>query len=127
MCRLPLKVAFAYRPSWPTIPNDWVLGEAGTRCHGTTREQPLKRFADSEKALLQPLPDVAPELAVWAQVSVHRDGHVQFERSLYSVPFRLIGQRLWLKATSGLVSLYQAHQLIATHPRATAAGLRMTQ
>ncbi|MDZ4348694.1 MAG: hypothetical protein U1A22_04075, partial [Xanthomonadaceae bacterium] len=47
-------------------------------CHGTTREQPLKRFADTEKALLQPLPDVAPELAVWAMVSVHGDAHVQF-------------------------------------------------
>lgn len=106
---------------------EWVLGEAGTRCHGTTREQPLKRFADSEKSLLQPLPDIAPELAVWAQAIVHRDGHLQFERALYSVPFRLIGQRLWLKATSALVSIYQAHQLVATHPRATATGLRMTQ
>jgi transposase len=106
---------------------DWVLGEAGTRCHGTTREQPLRRFADTEKALLQPLPAIAPELAVWAQASVHRDGHVQFERALYSVPFRLIGQRLWLKATSGLVSLYQAHQPVATHPRATVAGQRLTQ
>lgn len=105
---------------------DWVRGEAGTRCHGTTREQPLKRFADTEKALLQPLPDVAPELAVWAMVSVHGDAHVQFEKALYSVPFRLIGQRLWLKATTGLVSVFQEHQLVATHPRATVAGQRAT-
>jgi transposase len=105
---------------------DWVRCEAGTRCHGTTREQPLKRFADTEKALLQPLPDVAPELAVWAMVSVHGDAHVQFEKALYSVPFRLIGQRLWLKATTALVSLFQEHRLVATHPRATAAGQRST-
>jgi transposase len=105
----------------------WILEEAGTRSHGTTREQPLKRFADSDKPMLQVLPATPPELAVWAQVSVHRDGHVQFERSLYSAPFRLIGQSLWLKAGANLVSLYQSHQLVATHPRALRAGARMTQ
>jgi transposase len=105
---------------------EWVMGEASTRCHGTTREQPLARFVDSEKALLQPLPDVAPELAVWAQVSVHGDAHVQFEKALYSVPFRLQGQRLWLKATTSSVSLYQDHGLVATHPRARSPGQRST-
>ena len=105
---------------------DWVLGEAGTRCHGTTREQPLKRFVDTEKALLLALPEAAPDLAVWAMVNVHGDGHVQFEKSLYSVPFRLIGQRLWLKATEGLVSLFQGHDPVASHPRAQAPGQRST-
>lgn len=105
---------------------DWVLGEAGTRCHGTTREQPLKRFTETEKPLLQPLPDVAPDLAVWARVNVHGDAHVQFEKALYSVPFRLIGQCLWLKATPGLVCVFQEHQRVATHPRASVAGQRST-
>lgn len=104
----------------------WLLAEAGTRCHGTTRAQPLKRFADTEKTLLQALPAVAPDLAVWAKVSVHGDGHVQFEKALYSVPFRLIGQRLWLKATDGLVCLFQEHNPIASHPRAAAPGQRST-
>ncbi len=59
---------------------DWVLGEAGNRIHGTTREQPLAQFEAVEKALMRPLPDVPPELAVWAKVKVHRDAHVQFRR-----------------------------------------------
>jgi transposase len=105
---------------------EWVLAEAGNRCHGTTREQPLKRFTDTEKALLRPLPEVPPELAVWARVTVHRDAHVQFEKALYSVPFRLMGQRLWLKATAATVCLFQQHQLVATHPRATRPGQRLT-
>jgi transposase len=105
----------------------WILGEAGNRCHGTTREAPLTRFVEREQAFLQALPAVAPELAEWAQVSVHQDGHVQFERVLYSVPFRLIGQRLWLEAKGALVRLYQAHQLVATHPRERLPGARMTQ
>ncbi|MCK9540326.1 IS21 family transposase [Dokdonella sp.] len=105
---------------------EWVRGEAGVRCHGTTREQPLKRFVEVEQALLQPLPDVAPELAVWAQASVHGDAHVQFEKALYSVPFRLIGQRVWLKATAGLVQVFDSHVLVATHPRAQRPGQRST-
>lgn len=95
---------------------EWILGEAGNRCHGTTREQPLARFA-LEKPLLQPLPAVPPELARWAQVRVHRDGHVGFGKALYSAPYRLVGQPLWLKATATTVQLYRDHELVAAHPR----------
>lgn len=103
----------------------WVLGEAGNRCHGTTREKPLSRFL-AEKSLLQPLPDVPPQLAVWAKVKVHRDGHVQFDKCLYSVPFRLMGQTLWLKATAQLVTLYRDQEAVASHPRQTRPGARST-
>jgi hypothetical protein len=51
---------------------------------------------------------------------------VQFEKALYSVPFRLLGQLLWLKAGSTTVWVFQDHQLVATHPRATASGQRST-
>lgn len=104
---------------------EWVRGEAGNRCHGTTREKPLSRFL-AEKALLQPLPDVPPVLAVWAQVKVHRDGHIQFDRCLYSVPFRLMGQTLWLKATDAVVTLYRNQEPVASHPRQFRPGARST-
>jgi transposase len=104
---------------------DWVLGEAGNRCHGTTREKPLSRFL-AEKSWLQPLPDVPPVLVVWAKVKVHRDAHIQFERCLYSVPFRLMGQTLWLKATDQLVTLYRDQEPVASHPRQTRPGVRST-
>jgi transposase len=103
----------------------WVLEEAGTRLHGTTREPPLERFV-IERPLLRPLPGVAPDLGVWAQASVHRDCHVQFEKSLYSVPFTLIGRRLWLRATDTSVAIYENHQLIASHLRARRAATRRT-
>lgn len=105
---------------------EWVMGEAGNRCHGTTREKPLTRFSEVEKPLLQVLPDVPPELAVWARVKAHRDAHVQYGQCLYSVPFRLMGQSLWLKATDQLITVYRDHELIATHPRQTRPGARST-
>jgi len=104
----------------------WILAEAGNRIHGTTREQPLAQFEAVEKVLLRPLPDVPPELAVWARVKVHRDAHIQFEKAYYSVPFRLMSQHLWLKATPATVRLYRDHELIATHPRQSRPGARCT-
>jgi hypothetical protein len=109
-------------PQWA----EWIMGEAGNRCHGTTREKPLTRFSEVEKPVLQALPDVPPALAVWAKVKVHRDAHVPYDQCLYSVPFGLMGQPLGLKASDCRVSLYREHELVATHPRQTRPGARST-
>lgn len=96
---------------------EWVLGTAGTRNHGTTREQPLARFTTTERSLLIALPAHPPEIATWARVTVHRDAHVQFEKTLYSVPFRLMSQQLWLRATDQLIQIYRDQERVATHVR----------
>ena len=103
----------------------WVIEEAGERIHGTTRERPLERFV-IEKSLMRALPPIAPDLGTWANVGVHRDCHVQFDRSFYSVPFTLVGRRLWLRATDTGVAIFEDCRLIATHLRARAAGTRRT-
>ncbi|MBP6435687.1 MAG: IS21 family transposase, partial [Sphingorhabdus sp.] len=90
----------------------WVLAEAGLRTHGTTRTQPLALFV-LEKPLLRPLPTIVPDLGTWTGVRVHRDCHVQFDRCFYSVPFTLIGQSLWLRATDTAVAIYQDYRQIA--------------
>jgi len=41
----------------------WVLETAGNRIHGTTYQQPLSLFVETEEAFLRPLPDVGPQLA----------------------------------------------------------------
>jgi transposase len=104
----------------------WVMHEAGTRCHGTTRIAPLKLF-EVERGFLQRLSAIAPDLGTWHRVSVHRDCHVQFERVLYSAPFALVGKPLWLRATDAAVALYEDFRHVATHPRGRRAGERVTQ
>lgn len=104
---------------------DGVLQEAGLRIHGTARVQPLASFA-VERSVLKPLPPVPPDLGSWHAVSVHRDCHVSFERALYSVPFALVGKRLWLRATDTVVTVYQDFKPIATHTRARRPGERRT-
>lgn len=105
---------------------EWVMTEAGNRVHGTTREIPLQRFAEVEKTLLTALPDVPPELATWAKVKVHRDAHVQFQQGYYSVPFRLAGHTLWLKASDTMVTVYRDQESVACHVRLTRPGGRRT-
>jgi len=104
----------------------WLLGAAGNRTHGTTREKPLSQWAETERFLLHYLPGQPPELADWRQVKVHGDCHVQFEQCYYSVPFRLVRQQLWLRASETTVRCYQEHQMVAVHPRLHRPGSRST-
>lgn len=105
---------------------EWVLGEAGNRIHGTTRKRPLSQFEEIEKDLLQPLPDVPPELSTWTRVKLHGNCHVQFEKALYSAPYRLVHAPLWLKATETTVKLFHDLELVAVHPRLPTPGKRST-
>jgi transposase len=95
----------------------WTREIAGTRTHGTTHQQPLVVFESVERARLLPLPHVAWEPVLWKRALVHRDSHVSFEHRLYSVPWRLIGQHLWLRVTPKTVAVYREGERVATHAR----------
>jgi transposase len=96
----------------------WCVENAGRRVHGTTRQIPLAVFDQVERAALQPVPFTPWELAEWKQAKLHPDCHVVFAGAYYSAPHRLIGQRLWVRATDVKVELYQEYVLVATHRRA---------
>ena len=104
----------------------WVMGSAGNRIHGTTKQKPLVRFAEMEKDFLRPLPDIPPELAAWASAKLHGNCHVQFEKAYYSAPFTLVHKSLWLRATEKTVQIFHEQQLVATHPRLCKPGARST-
>ena len=67
----------------------WCETTAGLRTHGTTKEQPLTVFNETEQSRLQPLPDAPYDLAVWKVVKLHRDCYVVFDNAYYSAPHRL--------------------------------------
>ena len=105
----------------------WCETTAGLRRHGTTKEQPLKRFEETEKVRLQPLSETPYELAVWKQLKLSRDCYLELDSSYYSAPHRLIGQSLWVCANLKQVRIYDPnYQLVATHDRAERAGTRRT-
>lgn len=106
---------------------EWCLTTAGQREHGTTHKAPLVVFEQVERASLKPLPALPYDLAVWREVKLHRDCYIVFENAFYSAPFRLVGQKLRVRAGSTRVRLYNSnYELIATHTRATSPGERIT-
>ena len=105
----------------------WCREIAGQRIHGTTKQRPLERFDQVERATLLPLPRIPYDPASWKQVRVYRDGYVTVDGAYYSVPFRLVGQTVWVRVGARTVEMYTTeHQLVATHDRASAPGVRQT-
>ena len=105
---------------------EWVMGTAGNRIHGTTRERPLTRFIEIEKALLKPLPDIPPELAVWSKAKLHGNCHLQTGKCYYSAPYPLVHRALWVRSTEKLVEIFYEHKLVAVHPKLHRPGARST-
>jgi transposase len=105
----------------------WCDTTAGLRRHGTTKEQPLARFRETERVRLQPLPETPYDMAVWKKIKVQRDCYVEFDQAYYSVPHRLITQDVWACGGIQQVRIYTTtHQLVATHERAQSPGERLT-
>lgn len=105
----------------------WCHTTAGLRIHGTTKERPLERFEQVEKACLKPLPENPYDLAVWKHVKVYRDCYVAFDNAFYSVPRRLYPGKVWVCGGSKQVRIFnENYKLVATHERATHPGQRLT-
>lgn len=104
---------------------EWIHHTAGKRAHGSTFKQPLVAF-EEERDHLKPLPKVLPEIAVWQKVTLYRDCHVRYQYCLYSVPFELYHEELWLKATPTLISIYHDHSCVACHARIFTKGEKQT-
>ncbi len=97
---------------------DWEKNVADKRLHGTIRQQVGTFFAQVEQAALKPLPDSLFPSFEEAPRKVHRDGHVAYQQSYYSVPPEYVGHNVWLRAESRLVRLFnQRFEQIAVHVR----------
>lgn len=106
---------------------DWCEATAGQRVHGTTKQQPLARFTQTERACLNPLPVQPYDLVSWKRARLYRDCHVVYDQAFYSAPFRLVGQHLLVRGGTRTVKLYTEHyDLVATHTRAAQPGQRVT-
>lgn len=95
----------------------WVREVAGTRLHGTTGRRPLDVFEREEKDVLRALPARRYQPVMWKEATVHRDSHVEYDRRLYSVPWRYIGSKVWLQVTADTVIVFANDERVATHSR----------
>ena len=95
----------------------WTSEIAGQRRHGTTGRRPLEVFDAEERPTLRPLPATPYEPVEWKQARVHPDSQIVFGRRPYPVPWRLIGQQVWIRATPVTVAIYANEERVATHRR----------
>jgi hypothetical protein len=100
----------------------WCVDKAGQRIHGTICARPGEVFAEHEAAALLAAPESRYAVPIYAEVTVHRDFHVQVGKALYSAPKHLIGQRVQARADDELVKLFHRGQLVKTHPRQQPGG-----
>lgn len=94
----------------------WTRDIADQRRHGTTGEAPIERFTREEASALKPSTGIPPftttrdlSRRVGSECAVEVDGNV------YSVPWRLIGERVRVTVGAGLVRVVHGGCEVARH------------
>lgn len=93
----------------------WLAEEADPRLQGTVKEVVAERF-ERERPALKPLPKVRYDTSYFEFRRVAWDGYIDVRGNRYSVPAQLVGQRVAVRiGLDGLLRVYQAETLVATH------------
>lgn len=96
----------------------WCMEVAGVRSHRSLEgASPLSVFNAVEAEALIGLPRSPFELAGWSKPKVGPDCHIRVGRTLYSVPWRYIGQSVDAKETERIVEVFVGTELIKTWVR----------
>lgn len=93
------------------------MDEADLRVHGTTHEQPLARYERDERTALRPLADVRPHHVRVVQRRVANDAFVDVDTVRYSVPFRLVRDRVEVWVDAEAVRVLHGGVQVALHER----------
>lgn len=92
----------------------WLNTTANQRLHQTTGQKPVQRFV---KDALKPLPNPLPDFRETETLLVYKDFGIRFDTNVYTVPPRLVGKSVTLKADSRKLSIYYKEKQVATHMR----------
>ena len=94
----------------------WCTEVAGRRqCRPLGGASPLSVFEAVEAHALLPLPKTPFVLARWSTATVGPDIHIKAGRTLYSVPWKLIGKRVDVRSTAAFVQIFHDGELVKTH------------
>ena len=104
----------------------WCLFDYGMQSHGTTKRKPYEVFQLEEKPLLLPLPQERFDIPLWKEATVHRDHHIVFDKSYYSLPTRYVGKKVWVRGGLTRVQLFYEGELVKSHRRSYTQGKWMT-
>ena len=104
----------------------WCLDVAGMRIHRSTGQRPLEVYDAEEKAAMLALP--AEPWEIWESLSakVAPDAHCSVKKTLYSVPWKLIGRTLDVRVTKSTVQFLDGENVVKTHLRSDNNRRRQT-
>jgi transposase len=106
----------------------WMRDIADVRVHGTPGEPPLLRFERDEAAALRPIAGRPPFRQIRELVrKVQADCVVEVDTNAYSVPWRLIGERVQVSVSAGRVRIHHAGRLVAEHAEASGRHGRIVE
>jgi transposase len=98
----------------------WSREVAGTRqSRALDGQQPGFVFSTVEQHALGPLPRNEFQLAVWSTGKAATDCHVKVGKALYSVPWRLMGQKVHARTCGDVVQIVHDGDVVppnVTHP-----------
>jgi transposase len=95
----------------------WRDNFANNRVHEITGKVPALVFQHEEKPILRSLGEVSFNTDDMDTATVSKTFRVRFDRNLYSVPPRFIGQTVLVRANSHQVSVFLGPKQVATHSR----------
>jgi hypothetical protein len=94
----------------------WTREIADVRVHGTTGEAPRERFERDEAVALRSLAGTLPFMTARDLLRrVGADCAIEVDGNAYSVPWRLIGERVRVTVGSGSVRVLHAGREVAVH------------
>jgi transposase len=79
-------------------------------------------FEQLDAPVLRPLPPTRYAIGRWKAAKLNIDYHVEFEGHYYSVPHRLVGARIDLRASGALLECFATNQRVAVHALSTVRG-----
>jgi len=93
---------------------EWLDATANQRLHQTTGEIPAHRLV---KNALKPLPVPLPDFRETETLKVYKDFGVRFDTNVYTVPPRLVGKSITLKADSRTLTIFYKEKRVTKHLR----------
>jgi len=100
----------------------WRDDFANHRVHEETGKVPALVFQHEEQRLLKPVPDTLFDTDDLDSTGVTKTFRVTFDRNRYSVPWRLVGQTVLVRANDDAVSMFLGPKPVAAHRRSWNIG-----
>jgi transposase len=94
-----------------------LLQRLNTRALRKLNKSRRELFDLFDRPKAQPLPEKSYEYAEWRVARVNIDYHIEVERHYYSVPFRLIREKLDVRLTASTVEAFLKGERVAAHIR----------